>query len=59
VSTGFVLSAPRYGLVLFGIVVGAAVIADRWRVAGTVLAVASAAALAVLTWRFAIGLWTF
>jgi hypothetical protein len=59
VSTGFVLSAPRYALVLFGIVVGAAAIADRWRTAGVLLAVASAATMALLTWRFAIGLWTF
>ncbi len=31
VSTGFVMSVPRYSLVLFGIVVWAALIADRWR----------------------------
>jgi Dolichyl-phosphate-mannose-protein mannosyltransferase len=59
VSTGFVLSVPRYALVLFGIVVGAAAIADRWRTAGVVLAVASAAAMAWFTWRFAIGQWAF
>jgi hypothetical protein len=59
VSTGFVLSVPRYALALFGIVVGAAVVADRWRTAGVVLAVASAAAMAFFTWRFAVGLWAF
>lgn len=59
VSTGFVLSVPRYALVLFGIVVGAAAIADRWRTAGIVLAIASAAGMAWFTWRFAVGMWAF
>jgi hypothetical protein len=59
VSTGFVISVPRYALVLFGIVVGAAAIADRWRTVGVVLAVASASAMVWFTWRFATGLWAF
>ena len=59
VSTGFVLSAPRYVLVLFGIVVGAAVIADRWQWVGVALAVVSALVMAWLTWRFAVGMWAF
>ena len=59
VSTGFVLSVPRYALVLFGIVVGAAAIADRWRTTGIVLAIASAASMAWFTWRFAVGMWAF
>lgn len=59
VSTGFVLSVPRYALVLFGIVVGAAVVADRWRPLGIALAVVSAALMAWLTVRFALGQWTF
>ena len=59
VSTGFVLSVPRYALVLFGIVVGAAVIADRWRTVGVLLAIASAVLMAWFTWRFAVGMWAF
>jgi hypothetical protein len=59
VSTGFVLSVPRYSLPLFGIMVWAAVIADRWRVAGWVLAAGSAAAMAYFTWRFGSGQWAF
>src|SRR6185503_8163118 len=42
VSTGFVMSVPRYSLVLFGLVVWAAIIAERWRPAGWVLAAGSA-----------------
>ena len=48
VSTGFVLSVPRYSLPMFGIMVFAAMIADRWRVAGWILAAGSAAAMALL-----------
>jgi hypothetical protein len=59
VSTGFVMSVPRYSLVLFGIVVWGAVIADRWRWAGWLLAVASSAAMAYFAWRFASGQWAF
>ena len=59
VSTGFVMSVPRYSLVLFGIYAWAAVIADRWRIAGWVLGVASALAMGYFTWRFATGLWAF
>jgi len=59
VSTGFVLSVPRYSLVLFGIVVWAAIIAQRWRAAGWVLAVTSVTAMAYFAWRFAAGQWAF
>ncbi|HEX2766157.1 MAG TPA: mannosyltransferase family protein [Candidatus Limnocylindria bacterium] len=59
VSTSFVISVPRYVLVLFGIVVGFAVIADRWPKVGWLLAAASAFAMAWFTWRFAVGLWAF
>lgn len=59
VSTGFVVSVPRYSLALFGIVVWAALIAERWRVAGWVLGAASVTAMAYFTWRFAVGQWAF
>ena len=59
VSTGFVLSVPRYSLPMFGIMVFAAMIADRWRVAGWILAAGSAAAMAYFTWRFGSGQWAF
>jgi hypothetical protein len=59
VSTGFVMSVPRYSLVLFGIVVWGAILADRWRWAGWLLAVASSAAMAYFAWRFASGQWAF
>ena len=58
-STGFVLSVPRYSLVLFAIPVFGAIILERWRIAGVVLAAASATAMAYFAWRFAIGLWAF
>jgi Dolichyl-phosphate-mannose-protein mannosyltransferase len=59
VSTGFVMSVPRYSLVLFGIVVWGALIAERWRWAGWILAAGSAAAMAYFAWRFAAGQWAF
>ena len=59
VSTGFVMSVPRYSLVLFGIVVWAALIAERWRWAGWVIGAASATAMAYFAWRFAAGQWAF
>ncbi|HJP71965.1 MAG TPA: glycosyltransferase family 39 protein [Candidatus Limnocylindria bacterium] len=59
VSTGFVMSVPRYSLVLFGIVVWMALIAQRWRTVGWVLAVCSVAAIGVFAWRFAAGQWAF
>ena len=59
VSTGFVLSVPRYSLPMFGIMVFAAMIADRWRVAGWILAAGSAAAMGYFTWRFGSGQWAF
>ncbi|HEX7171201.1 MAG TPA: glycosyltransferase family 39 protein [Candidatus Limnocylindria bacterium] len=59
VSTGFVMSVPRYSLVLFGIVVWGALIAERWRWAGWLLAAGSATAMASFAWRFAAGQWAF
>ena len=59
VSTGFVLSVPRYSLVLFALPVFGALILDRWRPVGVVLAAISAIAMAYLAWRFAVGLWAF
>lgn len=59
VSTGFVVSTPRYSLVLFALAVFGAIILDRWRPLGLVLAGMSALAMAYFTWRFATGLWAF
>jgi hypothetical protein len=59
VSTGFVMSVPRYSLVLFGIVVWAAIIATRWRPAGWLLVAASAGAMAYFASRFGAGQWAF
>lgn len=59
VSTGFVMSVPRYSLVLFAIFAWAGLIADRWRVAGWVMGAASLAAMGYFGWRFAIGQWAF
>ena len=59
VSTGFVMSVPRYSLVLFGLVVWAAIIAERWRPVGWALAAGSATAMVYFAWRFAAGLWAF
>ncbi|HEX5038510.1 MAG TPA: hypothetical protein VFW95_00060, partial [Candidatus Limnocylindria bacterium] len=59
VSTGFVMSVPRYSLVLFGLVVWAAIIADRWRPVGWVLAAGSTTAMAYFAWRFGAGHWAF
>jgi hypothetical protein len=59
VSTGFVMSVPRYSLVLFGIVVWGALIAERWRWAGWVIGAGSAVAMAYFAWRFGAGQWAF
>jgi hypothetical protein len=59
VSTGFVMSVPRYSLVLFGLFVWSALIAERWRLAGWVLGAASASLMAYFGWRFATGAWAF
>jgi Gpi18-like mannosyltransferase len=59
VGTGFVMSVPRYSLVLFGIMAWAALAADRWRAVGGLLAAASLTAMAYFAWRFATGLWAF
>jgi len=59
VSTGFVVSTPRYSLVLFALPVFGAIILDRWRPLGLVFAGMSALAMAYFTWRFATGLWAF
>jgi hypothetical protein len=53
------MSVPRYSLVLFGIVVWAALIAQRWRTVAWVLGASSLAAMAVFAWRFAAGQWAF
>jgi hypothetical protein len=58
-GTGFVMSVPRYSLVLFGLFVWAALIAERWRMAGWLLGAASAASMAYFAWRFAAGQWAF
>lgn len=59
VSTGFVISVPRYSLVLFGLFAWFALLADRWRWAGALLAAASLVGLGYFGWRFAVGLWAF
>jgi 4-amino-4-deoxy-L-arabinose transferase-like glycosyltransferase len=59
VSTGFVMSVPRYSLVLFGIMVWTALIAQRWRPVGWLLAAASVTAMGYFTWRFGAGVWAF
>ena len=59
VSTGFVLSVPRYSLVLFGMVVWGALVWERWRAVGWVFAAASAISMAYFAWRFASGQWAF
>lgn len=59
VGTGFVMSVPRYSLVLFGIVVWGAIAADRWRWVGWLLAAGSATAMTWFAWRFAVGQWAF
>jgi len=59
VGTGFVMSVPRYSLVLFGIVVWGAIIAQRWKTGRWLLVVASAAAMAYFAWRFGAGRWAF
>jgi Dolichyl-phosphate-mannose-protein mannosyltransferase len=59
VSTGMILSVPRYSLALFGIVVAVAVIGERWRVAVWVPAAGSALAMGYFAWRFATNLWAF
>ena len=59
VSTGFVMSVPRYSLVLFGLFVWSALLAERWRRAGWLLGIASAASMAYFAWRFAVGVWAF
>ena len=59
VSTGFVMSVPRYALVLFGLFVWSALFADRWRWAGWLLAAVSVAAMAYFAWRFGAGQWAF
>ncbi|HEY6607823.1 MAG TPA: mannosyltransferase family protein [Candidatus Limnocylindria bacterium] len=59
VGTGFVMSVPRYSLVLFGLFAWSALIAERWRWAGWLLGAASAASMAYFTWRFATGAWAF
>jgi hypothetical protein len=59
VSTGFVVSVPRYSLVLFGLFAWAALIADRWPVIGWILGAVSLAAMTSFAWRFGAGYWAF
>jgi len=59
VSTGFVMSVPRYSLVLFAIVVWGAMAAERWGRIGWLIGIGSAAAMAYFAWRFAAGQWAF
>lgn len=57
-STGFILSAPRYTLVLFPLMAWFAVLTER-RWMGIVLALASVALLGWFAIRFATGAWAF
>jgi hypothetical protein len=58
VSTGFVLSVPRYALVLFGLFAWFALLSRRWPV-GVALVLASVALLGWLAARFATTQWAF
>ncbi|MGH2446678.1 MAG: mannosyltransferase family protein [Candidatus Limnocylindria bacterium] len=58
-STGFLVSTPRYSLALFGIVAAVALVADRRPRIGWVIAIGSAAAMTYFAWRFASGQWAF
>jgi hypothetical protein len=55
-STGFVLSVPRYALVLFPLFAWFAILPDRWRWA---VALASLVAFVYFSGRFAAGQWAF
>ena len=55
-STGFVLSVPRYALVLFPLFAWFAVLPDRWR---WVVGALSVAGLVYFAGRFAMGQWAF
>lgn len=57
-STSFVLSVPRYSLVLFPLFVWFAILAGSRRT-GVLMASASAILLIVLAGRFALGAWAF
>lgn len=59
VSTGFLSSVPRYSLALFGIMVLAAMAAERRPLLGIALGIASTAAMAYFAARFATYLWAF
>lgn len=59
VSTGFVISVPRYSIALFGIMVWSALAAERWRVVGWLIGAGSLAGMGYFAWRFATGLWAF
>lgn len=59
VGTGFVMSVPRYSIVLFGLFAWSGIIADRWPRVGWALGIGSAAAMTYFAWRFAIGMWAF
>lgn len=59
VGTGFVMSVPRYSLVLFGLFAWGGLLAKRWPRAGWLLGIGCAAAMAYFAWRFATGVWAF
>lgn len=58
-GTGFVMSVPRYVLVLFGIFAWMALAAERWPRVGWALAALSVTGMGYFAWRFAIGWWAF
>ena len=58
-STGFVQSAPRYDIVLFGLFAWFAVMAERRPAVGAVISAGSVALLGWFAWRFASGQWAF
>jgi hypothetical protein len=58
-STSFVLSTPRYDLVLFALFPWFAVMAERRPWVGAAISAISLAALGWFAWRFASGQWAF
>jgi hypothetical protein len=58
-STNFVLSTPRYDLVLFALFPWFAVMAERRPLVGVVISALSVAGLGWFAWRFASGQWAF
>jgi hypothetical protein len=58
-GTGFLLSTPRYDLVLFALFPWLAVMADRRPLVGMGISAVSLAGLGWFAWRFASGQWAF